>query len=104
LIRIRSGAILGALAIMWAFLSFVMFVRLGFGYRKLRALKADAISVHPEWQLRLRTLSRIDGVRRQTQLLVSSHIAAPMSLGFLNPAILIPQTLLDTLSDSELEH
>ena len=27
-----------------------------------------------------------------------------MSLGFLNPAILIPRALLDTLSDSELEH
>ena len=27
-----------------------------------------------------------------------------MSLGFLHPAILIPQTLLDTLSNAELEH
>jgi beta-lactamase regulating signal transducer with metallopeptidase domain len=89
---------------MWAFLSLVMLVRLGFGYRELRGLKADAIPVPAEWQLRLRSLSGINGVRRQTQLLVSSHIAAPMSLGFLNPAILIPRALLDTLSDSELEH
>ena len=104
LIRIHSGRILGALEIMWAFLSLVMLARLGFGYRKLRGLKADATPVPAEWQLRLRTLSRINGVRRQTQLLVSNHIAAPMSLGFLNPAILIPRALLDTLSDSELEH
>jgi beta-lactamase regulating signal transducer with metallopeptidase domain len=89
---------------MWAFLSFVMLVRLGFGYRKLRGLKADATPVSAKWQTRLRSLRGINGVRRQTQLLVSSHIAAPMSLGFLNPAILIPRTLLDTLSDSELEH
>ena len=104
LIRIRSVRILGALEIMWAFLSFVMLVRLGSGYRELRGLKADAVPVPAEWQLRLRSLSGINGVRRQTQLLVSSHIAAPMSLGFLKPAILIPQALLDTLSDSELEH
>jgi beta-lactamase regulating signal transducer with metallopeptidase domain len=104
LIRIRSGRILEALEIMWAFLSLVMLVRLGSGYRELRGLKADAEPVPAEWQLRLRSLSRINGVRRQTQLLVSSHIAAPMSLGFLNPAILIPRALLDTLSDSELEH
>ena len=104
LIRIRSGRILGALEIMWAFLSLVMLVRLGSGYRELRGLKADAAPVAAEWQQRLRSLSRINGVRRQTQLLVSSHIAAPMSLGFLNPAILIPRALLDTLSDSELEH
>ena len=104
LIRIHSARILGALEIIWALLSFVMLVRLGFGYQKLRGLKADATPAPAEWQLRLRTLSGINGVRRQTQLLVSSHIAAPMSLGFLNPAILVPQALLDTLSDSELEH
>jgi beta-lactamase regulating signal transducer with metallopeptidase domain len=104
LIRIHSGRILGSIEILWAFLSFVMLVRLGFGYLKLRGLKADATPVPAEWQLRLRSLSAINGVRRQTQLLVSSHIAAPMSLGFLNPAILIPRALLDTLSDSELEH
>jgi beta-lactamase regulating signal transducer with metallopeptidase domain len=104
LIRIRSGRILGALEIMWAFLSLVMLVRLGSGYRELRGLKADAIPVPAEWQLRLASLSGINGVRRQTQLLVSSHIVAPMSLGFLKPAILIPRALLDTLSDSELEH
>jgi beta-lactamase regulating signal transducer with metallopeptidase domain len=104
LIRIRSGRILGAFEIMWALLSFVMLMRLGFGYRKLRGLKADATPAPAEWQLRLRSLRGINGVRRQTQLLVSSHIAAPMSLGFLNPAILIPRALLDTLSASELEH
>jgi beta-lactamase regulating signal transducer with metallopeptidase domain len=104
LIRIRSGRILSALEIMWAFLSLVMLVRLGFGYRKLRGLKADATPAPAEWQLRLRSLRGINDVRRRTQLLISSHIAAPMSLGFLNPAILIPRALLDTLSDSELEH
>ena len=104
LIRIHSGRILGALEIMWAFLSLVMLVRLGFGYRELRGLKADATTAPAEWQLRLRSLSGINGVRRQTQLLVSSHIAAPMSLGFLNPAILIPRAFLETLSNSELEH
>ncbi len=104
LIRIRSGRILGVLEIMWAFLSLVMLVRLGSGYRGLRVLKAHAIPAPAKWQLRLRSLSGVNGIRRQTQLLVSSHIAAPMSLGFLNPAILIPQALLDTLSDSELEH
>jgi beta-lactamase regulating signal transducer with metallopeptidase domain len=104
LIRIRSGKILGVLEIMWAFLSLVMLVRLGFGYRELRGLKADATPAPAEWQLRLRSLSGINGVRRQTQLLVSTHIAAPMSLGFLNPAILIPRAILDTLTNSELEH
>jgi len=104
LIRIRSGRILGALEIMWALLSFAMLARLGSGFRELRRLKADAIPAAAEWQLRLKSLSEINGVRRQVQLLVSSRIATPMSLGFLKPAILIPRALFDSLSDSELEH
>ena len=103
-IRIHSGRFLATLEIVWTFLSIVMLVRLGFGFRKLQGLKADALPLPREWQLQLARLSRIHGVRRQTQLLVSARIAAPMSLGFLNPAILIPQTLLDTLSNAELEH
>jgi len=104
LIRIHSGKILGAFEIAWVLLSFVMLLRLGRGYRKLLGLKTSATPVPAEWQMRLRRLKRINGVRRQTQLLVSSDIAAPMSLGFLNPAILIPRMLFDRLSDSELEH
>jgi beta-lactamase regulating signal transducer with metallopeptidase domain len=104
LIRIQSGRILGSLAFVWALLSLVMLVRLGLGYRNLRRLKAGAMAVPAAWQLRLKSLSGNNGIRRQTQLLVSEQIAAPMSLGFLNPAILIPRAFLDTLSDSEFEH
>ncbi len=103
-IRIDSGKIPRTLGIIWAFLSLLMLARLGFGFRKLQGLKADALPLPREWQLQLTRLSRINGVRRKTQLLVSTRIAAPMSLGFLHPAILIPQTLLDTLSNAELEH
>jgi beta-lactamase regulating signal transducer with metallopeptidase domain len=104
LIRIRSGGVLGAFEITWALLSFLMLTRLGFGYRKLRGLKADATPFPKEWQIRLINLSGINNVGRRTQFLVSSRVAAPMSLGFLHPAIVIPRTLVDTLSDSELEH
>jgi len=104
LIRIHSGRILYALEILWALLSLAMLIRLGFGYWMLRGLKAGATPAPAEWQKRLGSLKGINGVRRQVQLLISNHIAAPMSLGFLNPAILIPRALLDTLSDSELEH
>ncbi len=104
LIRIHSGRILGAFEIAWVLLSFVMLVRLGRGYWKLLGLKASATPLPAKWQMRLRSLKGINGVRRQTQLLVSSDIAAPMSLGFLNPAILIPRMLFDRLSDSELEY
>jgi beta-lactamase regulating signal transducer with metallopeptidase domain len=103
-IRIRSGRVLGALGMIWALLSVGMLLRLGLGYRALRGLKAAAKPFPAQWQQRLRHLSRSNGIRRQAQLLVSSRIPVPMSLGFLNPAILIPRRLQDTLSDAELEH
>ncbi len=104
LIQIRSAKALDAFEMLWAAASFVLLMRLGLGIRKLRRLKADAVPAQVEWQARFKTLIRINGISRHTRLLVSDRIAAPMSLGFLNPAILIPQGLFDTLADAELEH
>jgi beta-lactamase regulating signal transducer with metallopeptidase domain len=104
LIRIRSGKVLAAIEILWAFLSLVMLARLAGGYRWLRKLKARAMPAPERWELRLRRLCTTKGVRRQTRLLISSQIAGPVSLGFLDPAILIPRGFLDTLSDSEFDH
>ena len=90
---------------MWALLSLVMLARLGSGYRELRRIEIRRRAGSGRVAAAVDGVcARINGVRRQTRLLVSSHIARPMSLGFLNPAILIPQALLDTLSDSELDH
>src|ERR1700722_18233593 len=104
LIRIRPGKIPAVIEILWALLSLVMLARLAGGYRALRRLKSGATPAPDRWDLRLRRLRAINGVRRQTRLLISSQIAGPVSLGFLDPAILIPRAFLDTLSDSELDH
>ena len=104
LIRIRPGKIPAVIEILWALLSLVMLARLAGGYRELRRLKSGATPAPDRWDLRLRRLRAINGVRRQTRLLISSQIAGPVSLGFLDPAILIPRAFLDTLSDSELDH
>jgi beta-lactamase regulating signal transducer with metallopeptidase domain len=104
LIRIRSGKVPAAIVILWALLSLVMLARVAGGYRKLRRLKSGATPAPDRWELRLRRLCTISGVRRQTRLLISRQVAGPVSLGFLDPAILIPWAFLDMLSDSELDH
>jgi beta-lactamase regulating signal transducer with metallopeptidase domain len=104
LVRIRSGKLLAASEILWALLSLVMLARLAGGYRELRRLKAGATPAPDRWELRLRRLCAINGVRRKTRLLISTQVAGPVSLGFLDPAILIPGAFLDTLSDAELDH
>jgi beta-lactamase regulating signal transducer with metallopeptidase domain len=104
LIRIRPGKILAAIEILWAFLSLVMLARLAGGYQELRRLKSGAAPAPDRWELRLRRLCAINGIRRQTRLLISKQVAGPVSLGFLDPAILIPWAFLGVLSDSELDH
>jgi beta-lactamase regulating signal transducer with metallopeptidase domain len=104
LLRIRSGRVAAAIEILWALLSLVMLARLAGGYRELRRLKSGATPAPDRWELQLQHLCATNGIRRQTRLLISSHVAGPMSLGFIDPAILIPRAFLHTLSDSELDH
>ena len=103
LIRIHSAKFLRALAIVWVMFSFVLLARLAAGYCILRSLKTNAKPASPDWQLRFSRLCATHGIRRQPQLLLSSHVSGPMSLGFFRPAIVIPRRLLETLSHSELE-
>jgi beta-lactamase regulating signal transducer with metallopeptidase domain len=103
-IRIRSGRFLRAFEIAWALLSLTLLARLGSGYRELGRLKSGATAAPEEMQLWFKKLYASHGVQRQVRLLVSNHVPAPISLGFLSPAILLPQDLLAALSDSELEH
>ena len=104
LIRIRSRKVPAAIEILWVLLSLVMLARLADGYRELRRLKSGATPAPDRWELRLRRLCALNGVRRQTRLLISRQVAGPVSIGFLDPAILIPRAFLETLSDSELDH
>jgi beta-lactamase regulating signal transducer with metallopeptidase domain len=103
LIRIHSAKFLRAMAIVWMVFSFVLLVRLAVGYGILRSLKSTAAQASPDWQLHCGRLCATHGIRRRPQLLVSSHVSGPMSLGFFRPVIVIPATLLETLSHSELE-
>jgi beta-lactamase regulating signal transducer with metallopeptidase domain len=103
LIRIHSAKFLRALAIVWVMFSLVLLARLAAGYCVLRSLKSSATPASPDWQQRFSRLGATHGIRRQPQLLVSSHVSGPMSLGFFRPTIVIPCRLLETLSHSELE-
>jgi beta-lactamase regulating signal transducer with metallopeptidase domain len=103
-IQIRSRGVMAGFGILWAVLTLLLLGRLGTSYLLLRRLKSAATACPKNWQVRLVGLCAMNGVRRQTRLLVSDEIAAPMSLGFFHPAILIPRSLLDTLSESEVDH
>jgi beta-lactamase regulating signal transducer with metallopeptidase domain len=103
LIRIHSAKSLRALAMVWMTFSLVLLARLAAAYWVLRGLKSGAPPASPDWQLRFSRLCATHGIRRQPQLLVSSHVNGPMSLGFFRPTIVIPCMLFETLSHSELQ-
>jgi beta-lactamase regulating signal transducer with metallopeptidase domain len=103
LFRIHSAKVLRAIAIVWAVFSFVLLVRLAAAYCVLRRLRSTATSASSDLQLYLSRLCAIHSIRRQPKLLVSSHVRGPVSLGFFRPVIVMPRTLLETLSHSELE-
>jgi beta-lactamase regulating signal transducer with metallopeptidase domain len=103
LLRIHSVKFLPAMAIVWVVFSCVLLVRLAVGYCVLRGLKSTATPASPVWQLHFSRLCATHGNRRQSQLLVSSHVSGPISLGFFRPVIVIPPALLQTLTHSELE-
>ena len=103
LIRIHSSKLLLAIGMAWMLFSFALLARLAAGYRVVRSLKSTATPASPEWQLCFRRLCATHGIRRQPQLLVSSQVRGPMSLGFFRPVIVISPALLETLSHSELE-
>jgi beta-lactamase regulating signal transducer with metallopeptidase domain len=103
-LQIRSGRVIAGFVILWGAVTLLLGARLGASYRMLRRLKSEAAPGPDHWRSRLSELCAANGVRRQARLLISDEIAAPMSLGFFDPAILIPRTLLDGLSEAELDH
>lgn len=85
----------------WAAFALYRFARIAFSYAMLRRLRSRA---------RIADCIRVDelraecGVKRPVQLLVSAEIASPIAIGFLQPAILLPETLLANLAPAELDH
>ena len=63
-------------------------------YLSLRSVKRRAIA----------SAVPLPEIPRRAALLISRDIASPMALGFRKPAIVLPDSLLEELSDAEREH
>jgi hypothetical protein len=67
-------------------------------------LKAGARTAAPEYRDNLDAHVSAYGVRRQVRVLVSDDIPVPVAVGFLRPAVLLPEALLAELTPVELDH
>jgi beta-lactamase regulating signal transducer with metallopeptidase domain len=70
-------------------------------YRRLRRLKNEAVPLSGAHQTRLEELLRDCGIRRAVSLAVSGKIMMPLAAGLGDAVILIPQKLVDELTEEE---
>ena len=79
---------------LWASVFLVRLSQIGRSYLYLRGVKRRArISTQP-----------LPVIRRPAQLLVSDEIVSPMAVGFLRPAIILPESLSHEITRQQLDH
>jgi len=101
-VRAKSGPLV--LLALWLLLAFLQFARLAWSFLHLRSLKRHAQPAAPDLAARLEAWTAACGVRRPVHLLVSNRLASPMAVGFLQPAVILPEALMQSLSTEELDH
>jgi beta-lactamase regulating signal transducer with metallopeptidase domain len=79
-----------------------MVSRVVMSYRRLRRLKKESAPLSGAHQRRLEELLRDCGIRRAVSLAGSREIMMPLAAGLGNAVILIPQKLVDELTEEEL--
>jgi uncharacterized protein (TIGR03435 family) len=79
---------------LWAALCVFRLSQIGRSYLYLRGVKRRAaISTLP-----------LPPISRPADLLISTEIASPMAVGFLRPAVVLPESLREEITPQELEH
>jgi beta-lactamase regulating signal transducer with metallopeptidase domain len=103
-VRLRAGSWPGFFLALWCAVCLAQLARLSFSFRHLRRLKRDALPAAPEQAANLDGRLPAYGIRRPVRLLVSRDIPVPVAVGFLRPAVLLPESLLSELTPVELDH
>ena len=103
-LQLPSHLVTRAIVAIWCILSLVFLIRLAVSYRTLRHLKRTGAAPSEALRDRFVRLAESAGLHRSARLLVSHKISAPLALGFLDCAILIPPSLADESSPQEFDH
>ena len=79
-------------------------IRLMRSFRRLRALKASGVAPSRALKVSFDEWVMSCGVKRPARLLLSDDISSPVAVGFLHPAVLIPRSAVERLSQKDLDH
>jgi uncharacterized protein (TIGR03435 family) len=78
----------------WAALGLYRLFQIGRSYLYLRGVKRRASA----------SLAALPRIGRRARLLLSSDVSSPMAVGFLHPAVILPESLPGELAQPEMEH
>lgn len=92
-----------AMVAIWMIVSVLMFCRLAHSYLSLRRLRRTMQPAEEAWQRRVEQLAVQFSISRFVLLFTSSKVTMPMTIGALNPVIVLPPDLAGNLSDSEFD-
>ena len=103
-LRIPRGVWTQWAAWIWAAILLVQVARVAWSYTYLRRLKAKSLAATGQLKTSFEEWILSCGVRRPMRLLISTEIESPMAVGFLRPAVILPDALVNGASERDLDH
>lgn len=88
---------------LWALLAAYAIVRLAIGLMRLEQLKRDALPLPVEYRDAMPQWLRANKGARDVRLCVSDETDVPVAVGLFDAMILVPRSLLDRLSEPEVD-
>jgi len=87
----------------WAAVFLFRLAEMGWSYRYLGGIKRRSQPAERH-QPKFDQWVQACGIRRPVKLLLSSEIATPIAVGFIHPAVVLPQALLGEFTGPDLDH
>jgi beta-lactamase regulating signal transducer with metallopeptidase domain len=103
-VHVTVTPLLGAIiAIIWLLLAAYALARLIIGLTRLEQLKRDALPLPVEYRDAMAQWTRANKGGRDVRLCVSDETDVPVAVGLFDAMILIPRSLLESLSQAEVD-
>jgi beta-lactamase regulating signal transducer with metallopeptidase domain len=103
-IELHTGTWSAWILALWTVVFLFHVARIGWSYRYLRGVARRAHSPDRARQSDFDRWTRVCDIRRPVRLLLSDEVGSPMAIGFFNPAVILPETLLSQLHPEDLDH
>lgn len=101
--ELDAGAWPLVFCIAWSAVGLLQFGRIGWSYRHLRRVKHRSRPATGELRANFDAWLLACHIHRPVRLLISDTVGAPMAIGFLRPAVILPEALLAELAPPDVD-